>query len=78
MPDCKHFLLAFTLLTASLIAIGQSNHNLHFDSGYAEVNGTKLYYEIAGAGQPLILIHAVLEIGGSGIYNSLNCRRKIK
>jgi len=66
MPDCKHFLLAFTLLTASLIAIGQSNHNLHFDSGYAEVNGTKLYYEIAGAGQPLILIHAVLEIGGSG------------
>ena len=27
------------------------------DSGYAEVNKTKLYYEIAGKGEPLILIH---------------------
>jgi pimeloyl-ACP methyl ester carboxylesterase len=25
--------------------------------GYAEVNGTKLYYEIAGKGEPLVLIH---------------------
>ena len=57
MPDCKQFLLSFTLLTTSSIAIGQSNHNFHFDSGYAAVNGTKLYYEVAGTGQPLILIH---------------------
>jgi len=27
------------------------------DSGYAEVNNTKLYYEIIGKGEPLILIH---------------------
>lgn len=27
------------------------------DSGYAEVNKTKLYYEIAGKGEPLVLIH---------------------
>ncbi len=26
-------------------------------SGYAEVNGTKLYYEIAGSGDSLVLIH---------------------
>jgi len=26
-------------------------------SGYAEVNGTRLYYEIAGQGYPLVLIH---------------------
>jgi pimeloyl-ACP methyl ester carboxylesterase len=26
-------------------------------SGYAEVNGTRLYYETAGAGHPLVLIH---------------------
>jgi pimeloyl-ACP methyl ester carboxylesterase len=27
-------------------------------SGFAEVNGTKFHYEIAGAGQPLVLMHA--------------------
>src|SRR6266850_7677935 len=27
-------------------------------SGIAEVNGTKLYYEAVGEGQPLVLVHA--------------------
>ncbi len=27
------------------------------ETGYAEVNGTQLYYEIAGRGHPLVLIH---------------------
>ncbi len=27
------------------------------ETGYADVNGTKLYYEIAGKGEPLVLIH---------------------
>lgn len=26
-------------------------------NGIAEVNGTRLYYEVAGAGQPLVLVH---------------------
>ncbi|MEK7328872.1 MAG: alpha/beta hydrolase, partial [Chloroflexota bacterium] len=26
-------------------------------TGFAEVNGTRLYYEVAGSGQPLVLIH---------------------
>jgi pimeloyl-ACP methyl ester carboxylesterase len=25
--------------------------------GFAEVNGTRLYYEVAGAGEPIVLIH---------------------
>ena len=29
-----------------------------FHAGYSEVNGAKLYYEIAGEGYPLVLIHA--------------------
>jgi pimeloyl-ACP methyl ester carboxylesterase len=33
------------------------NQVLNIDSGYAEVNGTKLYYEVAGTGQSLVLIH---------------------
>ena len=30
-----------------------------FTSGFAEVNGAKLYYEMAGAGAPVILVHAL-------------------
>lgn len=29
-------------------------------AGYAEVNGTRLYYEVAGSGHPLTLIHGAL------------------
>ncbi len=28
------------------------------DAGFAEVNGARLYYEVGGAGHPLVLIHA--------------------
>jgi pimeloyl-ACP methyl ester carboxylesterase len=27
-------------------------------TGYADVNGARLYYEVAGAGQPLLMVHA--------------------
>ena len=37
-----------------------------FKSGYAEVNGIKMYYEIHGAGNPLVLIHG----GGSTIQTT--------
>ena len=30
---------------------------MHKDNGFAEVNGTRLYYEVAGSGDPLVLIH---------------------
>jgi len=40
--------------------------SLTFTSGYSEVNGIKLYYEIYGKGQPLVLIHG----GGSTIESS--------
>ena len=36
------------------------------DSGYAQVNGLKMYYEIHGDGTPLVLIHG----GGSTIQTS--------
>jgi pimeloyl-ACP methyl ester carboxylesterase len=32
-------------------------------SGYSPVNGLKLYYEIYGSGQPLILLHGGLGVG---------------
>lgn len=30
---------------------------MNVESGYAEVNGTRLYYEIAGEEEPIVLIH---------------------
>ena len=38
------------------------------DSGYAPVNGLKMYYEIHGTGAPLVLIHG----GGSTIQTSFS------
>ncbi|TZF83818.1 alpha/beta hydrolase [Pedobacter sp. BS3] len=40
--------------------------SLGFKSGYAEVNGLKMYYEIYGQGHPLVLIHG----GGSTIQTT--------
>ena len=31
--------------------------SVELSNGLAEVNGTRLYYEVAGSGQPLVLIH---------------------
>src|SRR5690606_7589759 len=39
---------------------------LNFDSGYSEVNGLKMYYEIYGQGKPLVLIYG----GGSTIQSN--------
>lgn len=39
--------------------------SLAFESGYYEVNGLKMYYEIYGQGKPLVLIHG----GGSTIQS---------
>ena len=40
--------------------------NTNFKSGYSEVNGLNMYYEIHGEGKPLVLIHG----GGSTIETS--------
>ncbi len=43
-----------------------TTNNPTFKSGYSEVNGINLYYEIYGEGKPLVLIHG----GGSTIQTS--------
>ncbi|KAA9041217.1 alpha/beta hydrolase [Ginsengibacter hankyongi] len=42
------------------------NDSLQFNSGYSEVNGLTMYYEIYGSGKPLVLIHG----GGSTIQTT--------
>jgi pimeloyl-ACP methyl ester carboxylesterase len=40
--------------------------SINFKSGYSEINGLRMYYEIYGEGEPLVLIHG----GGSTIQSS--------
>lgn len=44
----------------------KAQDSLTFESGYSEVNGLKMYYEIYGQGKPLVLIHG----GGSTIQTN--------
>jgi pimeloyl-ACP methyl ester carboxylesterase len=46
--------------------MGTATDTLDFTSGYSDVNGLKMYYEIYGKGKPLVLIHG----GGSTIQSS--------
>lgn len=49
-----------------IMEITAKTDKLTFDSGYSEVNGLKVYYEIYGQGKPLVLIHG----GGSTIQSN--------
>ena len=66
----KHYLLVTLFLLTSVKSLtAQKNNNIETlkTSGYAPVNGLKMYYEIHGAGTiPLVLIHG----GGSTIESS--------
>src|SRR5438309_10976449 len=44
------------ILATSSLAFAQ-NSTTPVKTGYAPVNGLKLYYEIRGTGEPLILLH---------------------
>ena len=76
----KKYTLYFALTIAILASCNsndkkeENNNNLKnvkietldFKSDYSDVNGIKIYYEIYGQGQPLVLIHG----GGSTIQSS--------
>lgn len=50
------------------------------DTGYADVNGLKMYYEVYGAGKPLVLIHGSfmnIPLNWSGIIPLLAKDRKV-
>ncbi|MFX0197840.1 MAG: alpha/beta fold hydrolase, partial [Candidatus Hodarchaeota archaeon] len=44
------FFISITLLMTC-------NRTIDVESGFAEVNGTRLYFEAAGSGDPIVLIH---------------------
>src|SRR5215213_7322991 len=37
---------------------GGKGRKMHRETGMAEVNGARIYYEVAGEGEPLVLVHA--------------------
>lgn len=44
-------------LSLFLLLFMASCKNTNIESGFCDVNDTKIYYEIAGTGEPLVLIH---------------------
>lgn len=72
----KRILTFFALIILILASCKESRTNkntvdtktdsLDFKSGYSEVNGLKMYYELYGEGKPLVLIHG----GGSTIQTT--------
>jgi pimeloyl-ACP methyl ester carboxylesterase len=61
-------LISFILLfvTGSFQVTNAQTKNMKTQTGYADVNGIKMYYEILGEGKPLVLIHG----GGSTIQTT--------
>ena len=61
----KLIALAAILFLITTQSLGQTQNNtIKVDSGYAPVNGLKMYYEIHGEGVPLVLLH--------GAFNTIN------
>lgn len=65
------------ILATSALALAQAATTLK--TGYAPVNGLQLYYEIHGAGEPLILLHGGLGATEmfAGILPSLSAARQV-
>src|SRR5689334_15123692 len=59
---CKSAAIISMLFFAAIHSYGQTGKPV--ESGYAPVNGIKVYYEVYGEGQPLVLLH--------GAYMTIN------
>jgi len=75
-------LLKSTLLIAIVFAAYQSNgqQNKPSNSGYAPVNGIKVYYEIYGEGNPIILLHGAfftIDMNWGELIPELSKTRKV-
>jgi pimeloyl-ACP methyl ester carboxylesterase len=57
------------ILAVPALAFAQTSPATAVKTGYAPVNGLKLYYEIHGAGEPLVLLHG--GVGATEMFNSI-------
>ncbi|MBS0031047.1 alpha/beta fold hydrolase [Chitinophaga sp. 22321] len=75
-------LKSFLLIAISMLATSSSNGQAlkPSDSGYAPVNGTKVYYEVYGEGNPIILLHGAfmtINTNWSQLIPELSKTRKV-
>jgi pimeloyl-ACP methyl ester carboxylesterase len=56
-------------ITLAACALASAETGTSPRTGYANVNGIKLYYEIHGSGEPLVLLHGGL--GASGMFGEI-------
>jgi len=57
------------ILAASTVVFAQTSTTAVSRSGYAPVDGLKLYYEIHGSGEPLVLLHG--GVGATGMLSEI-------
>jgi pimeloyl-ACP methyl ester carboxylesterase len=57
------------LVLVAWVVAGAQTKTAPVESGYAPVDGLKMYYEIHGTGQPLVLIHGGL--GSTGMFDPI-------
>lgn len=73
----KSLLLAIIVLTVSASTAQQIKPS---GSGYAPVNGIKMYYEVYGAGKPIVLLHGAfytIDMNWSQLIPELSKTRKV-
>lgn len=74
-------LLRSMLLTAIIFAASRSNaQQTKSSSGYAPVNGSKVYYEVYGEGRPIVLLHGAfmtIDMNWGQLIPELSKTRKV-
>src|ERR1044072_9712743 len=75
-------LLRSILLIAIMFAAFRSNaqQNKPSNSGYAPVNGIKVYYEVYGEGKPIVLLHGAfytIDMNWGQLIPELSKTRKV-
>src|SRR5882672_5931963 len=77
-----NFSRAILLITMFFLAVFQSygQQGKPSDSGYAPVNGIKVYYEVYGEGRPIVLLHGAfytIEMNWGQLIPELSKTRKV-
>lgn len=78
MKSISRSILLFAILFAVLYSNGQQTKPSN--SGYAPVNGIKVYYEVYGKGEPIILLHGAfytIELNWAALIPELSKTRKV-
>jgi pimeloyl-ACP methyl ester carboxylesterase len=79
-PNMKTAAFALSMLMTMLLSGVVSGQQKPTTTGYAPVNGLKMYYEIHGSGEPVVLLHgAFMAIAGdwNDWINELSKTRKV-